>query len=230
MESSRCMWVSPNHVNKQKAEKGVISVCLWTRIKISIFSAYGCQSFGLGLIAHHSLSGVSSPVLAYVGTSGFHNHENQFFLTSLPLSSAWFYFSSKLRWWSLSDFMSRDTSAFDETAWWRDSCWAGTSSRTGQRSGPQGLIMMDKAMAWFGQLSSAEDRGRAWNWKLEPEDVCLGGWVKLVLPENIANLSESWDGHSQFDFTNYVTGRCCARGWRYCTDLNTSLAVIRLTI
>ena len=36
----------------------------------------------------------------------------------------------------------------------------------GQRSGPQGLIMMDKAMAWFGQLSPAEGRGRAWKQKL----------------------------------------------------------------
>ena len=110
MEPSRCRWVSHNQVNKQKAKKGVISVCLWTRIEIYIISASGCQSFGLGLTAHQSLSGVSSPVLAYVGTSGFHNHVNQFFLTSLPLSSAWFYFSSKLRWWSLSDLTSRDTS------------------------------------------------------------------------------------------------------------------------
>ena len=85
---------------------------------------------------------------------------------------------------------------FDEAAWWRDSCWAGTSRRTGQRSGPQRLIMMDKAMACFGQLSPAEDRGMAWKRKLEPEDVCLGWWVKLVLPENIANLSESWGGQS----------------------------------
>lgn len=85
---------------------------------------------------------------------------------------------------------------FDEATWWRDSCWAGTSSRTGQRSGPQRLIMMDKAMACFGQLSPAEDRGRTWKRKLEPEDVYLGRWVKLVLPENVANLSESWGGQS----------------------------------
>lgn len=54
--------------------------------------------------------------------------------------------------------------------------------------------------------------------------------MKLVLPENIASLSEAWGGHSQFDFTSYVTGRCVARGWRHCRDLNTRLAVIRLTI
>lgn len=43
------------------------------------------SEFGLGPKAHHSLS---SPVLACVGTSGFHKRVNQFFLTSLPLSSA----------------------------------------------------------------------------------------------------------------------------------------------
>lgn len=51
-----------------------------------------------------------------------------------------------------------------------------------------------------------------------------------MLPENTVNLSEAWGGHSQLDFTNSVTDRYGARGWRHRSDLNTRLAVIRLTI
>lgn len=90
----------------------------------------------------------------------------------------------------------------------RGSCCAKASSITSQRSGPQGFTMMDRAMAWFGPLGPAEDiqnlEAEAWAWACGSRACEVGAAQRRSWP-----LRSLW---GQFDSTNYITGKPCARG------------------
>lgn len=90
-------------------------------------------------------------------------------------------------------------SAFDEAQIWALALWRlvkeqlwGPLTRQVRVWAPKAITMLVWAMVWVGQLYPAEDRGRAWNQRPEPEEN-----LKLVLPRECGQPLEAFGGHRQ---------------------------------